>query len=121
MLGSNGARMLSLALPHVAAWNTWFTSYGNTVDGFATLNAKIDTAARDAGRDPREIARSACVLVTVGDGTGQRPHDVPAVAAKELPSHVRELERRGADEAILVLDPIDERSVREVGRILASR
>jgi alkanesulfonate monooxygenase SsuD/methylene tetrahydromethanopterin reductase-like flavin-dependent oxidoreductase (luciferase family) len=121
MVGSNGARMLAIALPHVAAWNTWYSSYGNTVDGFAALNARIDDAARRAGRDPREVARSACVLVTVGGGSGDRRHDAPPVAAKDLRTHLHELERRGADEAIVVLDPVDERSAREVGGIVAAR
>ena len=48
-------------------------------------------------------------------------HDVPAVEAKDLRTHLRELERHGADEVIVVLDPIDERSVGEVGRIVAAR
>src|SRR6476660_7852650 len=39
MIGSNGPRMLSIALPHVDWWNTWYDRYGNTVDGFAELNA----------------------------------------------------------------------------------
>jgi alkanesulfonate monooxygenase SsuD/methylene tetrahydromethanopterin reductase-like flavin-dependent oxidoreductase (luciferase family) len=120
MLGSNGPRMLSLALRHVDAWNTWFTSYGNTVDGFATLNATIDRAARDAGREPRDIGRSACVLVAVDGGSAERPHNVPPVDARDLPAHLRELGQRGADEAILVLDPISEASVRQAGRIVAA-
>src|SRR5438876_926522 len=56
-----------------------------------------------------------------GGASGERPHDVPAVEAKDLRTHLRELERHGADEVIVVLDPIDERSVREVGRIVAAR
>src|SRR5437870_11544645 len=66
MLGSNGARMLGIALPHVDAWNTWFRSYGNTVDGFANLRGDIDAACVKAGRDPAEITHSACVLVMIG-------------------------------------------------------
>jgi alkanesulfonate monooxygenase SsuD/methylene tetrahydromethanopterin reductase-like flavin-dependent oxidoreductase (luciferase family) len=114
MLGSNGARMLGIALPHVEAWNTWFTSYGNTVDGFANLRGDIDAACVRAGRDPSDLSHSACVLVRVGDGPSERPHDVPPVAAKNLAAHLRALADAGADEAILVLDPIDERSAREV-------
>src|SRR3954471_17525236 len=63
MIGSNGPRMLRIALPHVDAWNTWYEDYGNTAEGFAALNATIDAAAGDAGRAPEEIARSACAFV----------------------------------------------------------
>jgi alkanesulfonate monooxygenase SsuD/methylene tetrahydromethanopterin reductase-like flavin-dependent oxidoreductase (luciferase family) len=118
MLGSNGARMLGIALPHVAAWNTWFTSYGNTVEGFANLRGDIDGACVKAGRDPADLGHSACVLVKVGDGAGERSKDVPAVAAKDLTSHLRLLAEAGADEAILVLDPIDEPSTREVANAI---
>lgn len=118
MLGSNGARMLGIALPHVDAWNTWFRSYGNTVAGFAALRADVDAACVRAGRDPGEVAHSACVLVRVGDGAGERPHDVPPVAAKDLVRHLRGLAEAGADEAILVLDPIDERSTRQVAAVI---
>jgi probable F420-dependent oxidoreductase len=118
MLGSNGARMLGIALPHVNAWNTWFSSYGNTVDGFANLRADIDSACVKAGRDPAELTHSVCVLVSVGDRAGERPQDVPPVVAKNLVSHLRELAEAGADEVILVVDPIDERSTREVANAI---
>ena len=118
MLGSNAARMLGIALPYVDAWNTWFTSYGNTVEGFANLRGDIDAACVRAGRDPAELTHSACVLVRVGDDPSERPHDVPPVAAKHLASHLRLLAEAGADEAILVLDPIDERSTRQVANAI---
>jgi alkanesulfonate monooxygenase SsuD/methylene tetrahydromethanopterin reductase-like flavin-dependent oxidoreductase (luciferase family) len=118
MLGSNGARMLAIALPHVGAWNTWFSSYGNTVDGFANLRGDVDAACVKAGRDPAELTHSACVLVKAGDGHGERPNDIPPVALKDLPSHLRLLGEAGADEAILVLDPIDERSTRRVANAI---
>ncbi len=118
MLGSNGARMLGIALPHVDAWNTWFTSYGNTVEGFANLRGDVDAACVRAGRDPGEIAHSACVLVRVGEGTGERTHDVPPVARKDLAAHLRLLGEAGADEAILVLDPIDEPSTRQIANAI---
>jgi hypothetical protein len=40
------------------------------------------------------------------------------VALKGLASHLRLLGEAGADEAILVLDPIDERSTREVANVI---
>src|SRR4051812_10536395 len=113
MIGANAPRMLSIALPHVDAWNTWFTHYGNTAEGFAEHNAGISAAAERAGRDPAELARSACVLVEL-DGAGERPRDVEAIRADALRDHLRALAEAGADEAILVLDPITEASIRAV-------
>jgi len=112
MIGANRPRMLSIALPHVDAWNTWFTHYGNTAEGFADHNATISEAAERAGRDPAEIERSACVLVEV-EAAGERPRDVAAVPVALLRDHLRALEDAGADEAILVLDPITEASIRQ--------
>jgi len=121
MIGANAPRLLSIALPHVDAWNTWFTRYGNTAEGFAAHNAEIDEAARRAGRDPREIARSACVFVAL-DGAGARQNDesVAAVPAERLAGHLEALAQAGADEAILVVDPITERSIRSLRTALPS-
>ncbi|HEX4677646.1 MAG TPA: LLM class flavin-dependent oxidoreductase [Gaiellaceae bacterium] len=118
MVGANAPRMLSITLPHVDAWNTWFTPYGNTVEGFARHNAEISEAAERAGRDPAAIERSACVLVEIDGGSGERPRDVPAVPAADLPGHLRALQEAGADEAILVLDPITEDAIRSVARTI---
>jgi probable F420-dependent oxidoreductase len=115
MVGANAPRMLSITLPHVDAWNTWYTHYENTAEGFARHNAEISAAAELAGRDPAEIERSACVLVEV-DGAGERPRDVEAVPAGELAEHLGALADAGADEAILVLDPITEASIRMVAQ-----
>ncbi|MEA2294842.1 MAG: hypothetical protein QOE86_2481, partial [Solirubrobacteraceae bacterium] len=43
-----------------------------------------------------------------------------AVPAAALPAHLRELADAGADEAILVVDPITERSIRELGAAVAA-
>src|SRR5256712_7502920 len=87
MLGSNGARMLGIALPHVDAWNTWFSSYGNTVDGFANLRGDIDAACVRAGRDPAEIAHSVTALVNVGEGRAAGPPAHPPAALKTPSAH----------------------------------
>jgi alkanesulfonate monooxygenase SsuD/methylene tetrahydromethanopterin reductase-like flavin-dependent oxidoreductase (luciferase family) len=117
MIGANAPRMLSIALPHVDAWNTWFTHYGNTAEGFAKHNAEISVAAERVDRDPSSIERSACVLVEAGAG-GERARDVEAVPVERLAPHLRALADAGADEAILVLDPITADSVRLVAQNL---
>ena len=119
MIGANGERILSIALSHADAWNTWYSPYGNTVDGFSAANEKVSAICERVGRDPREVERSACVLVAVDGGAGERPHDVPPVEPTALVAHLGELAAAGADEAILVVDPITERSVRRLAAALA--
>jgi probable F420-dependent oxidoreductase len=118
MIGSNGPRMLSIALPHADAWNTWFADYGNTAEGFAALNATISKAAERAGRDPAEIERSACAHVLVDPANPEREPEVPPVSLDQVSAHVRALGEAGADEVILVAGPITERSVRALGDAL---
>jgi alkanesulfonate monooxygenase SsuD/methylene tetrahydromethanopterin reductase-like flavin-dependent oxidoreductase (luciferase family) len=122
MIGSNGPRMLAATLPHVDAWNTWYDGYGNTADGFAELNDRITAAARDAGREPSDIERSACVLVAMTGSGSERastPDATPLTGSPDqIASALRELFEAGADEAILVVDPITERSIRELGEVI---
>ena len=121
MIGSNGPRVLGIALPHVDAWNTWYTDYGNSAEGFAALDARISAAARDAGRAPEEIERSACVLVVLDRSSGERPIDVPPLegSPERIAARLRELAEAGADEAILVVTPITERSIRMLADVVA--
>jgi alkanesulfonate monooxygenase SsuD/methylene tetrahydromethanopterin reductase-like flavin-dependent oxidoreductase (luciferase family) len=122
MIGSNGPRMLSIALPHVDWWNTWYDRYGNTIEGFAEFNANVTAAAERAGRDPLEIKRSTAVLVELDPEAVKRPHSdkrSAPVALDRLRAHLDALAEAGADEAICILRPITEESIRAVGRELA--
>jgi alkanesulfonate monooxygenase SsuD/methylene tetrahydromethanopterin reductase-like flavin-dependent oxidoreductase (luciferase family) len=110
MVGTTGPRLFAAAAPHVDAWNVWYSQYGNTPEGYAELSSGF----------PGSFARSACVLVAVDGGGGERPLDpaAPAVDLTALPRQLEQLEAAGADEAILVLDPITEASVTAVAAIL---
>jgi probable F420-dependent oxidoreductase len=123
MVGSNGPRMLAITLPHVQAWNSWYDDFGNSAEGFAKLNEQISGAARDAGRDPAEIERSACLFVLLDRSAGERPirPDAPPVEGppERVAAALRELADAGADEAILVASPINERSIGELAEALA--
>jgi probable F420-dependent oxidoreductase len=120
MVGSNGPRMLRATLPHVGAWNTWYTGFGNTAEGFAALNERISAAAREAGREPGEIERSACVHVVLDRTAAERPLEVPPVdgTMAQIRARLDELAEAGADEAILVVGPITEASIRALAEVL---
>ena len=121
MVGSNGERMLSATLPHVDAWNTWYDGYGNTPEGFAALNDRIDAACEHAGRDPATVAGSACVLVRLAGGAAERPDDpaVTPLVGDAADAAVRAFADAGAHEVIFVCDPITERSIAELAESLA--
>ena len=72
MVGSMRERMLAITLPHVDAWNAWFTWFGNTVEGYRDLRARIDDACRTAGRDPGEVERTVALFVGF-EGARGRP------------------------------------------------
>jgi probable F420-dependent oxidoreductase len=116
MVGGIGPRLLAATLPHVDWWNTWFDDFGNRADGFPALNARVDEACERAGRDPREVQRSACLLVEIDRGAGERRRlpEAPHLPVAQLGSELAALAEAGADEAILVLDPITESSIRLV-------
>jgi len=120
MVGSTGARVLAATLPHVDVWNTWYDLFANTPDGFARESGSIDDACERAARDPTTLERSACVLVRFPDGAGERPDEpgVEPIDPSELGAALDAFADAGADEVILVCDPITEGSVRALGEAL---
>ena len=123
MVGSTGPRVLAATVPRVDAWNTWFDLYGNTPAGFERESARVTAAAAAVGREPGAIERSACVLVVTDADAGERavPPDCPPLTggATSIAVGLRDLADAGADEAILVVSPINESSIRELGAVLA--
>jgi alkanesulfonate monooxygenase SsuD/methylene tetrahydromethanopterin reductase-like flavin-dependent oxidoreductase (luciferase family) len=118
MVGSNGERMLAITLPHVGAWNSWYASFGNSLDGYRTLRDRIDIAATKAGRDPAEIQRTVALLVGFPGGTGRLMGDMgePQVHAisselEHLAQTLRDFAAEGVDHVQLVLDPITVESI----------
>jgi probable F420-dependent oxidoreductase len=123
MIGSTGERVLRIALPHVQAWNTWYTGFGNTAEGLAPVNERISSLAEEVGRDPADIFRSVCALVVLDPRAGERPVTddlvpIDGTSPDAVAERLRQLADAGAQEAILVLSPVTERSIRAMGDVL---
>ena len=123
MIGATSRSMLEATLPYVDAWNIWYAWYANVPERFAQANRRVDEASERVGRDPRTISRSACVLVVLDRAAGERPLD-PEISALEGPAErlvagLRDFAAAGADEVILVVSPITERSIRTLGESIA--
>jgi probable F420-dependent oxidoreductase len=54
LIGGSGERVLHLAARYADAWNA---DRQNTVAGVQAVNARVDAACRDVGRDPKTLAR----------------------------------------------------------------
>ena len=123
MVGSTGERVLAATLPYVEVWNTWFDWYGNTPEGFAAKRSEIDAACEGTGRDPATLERSACVLVRPGGGAAERTPEPGVVPLRgsgdEIAADLDAMAAAGADEVIVVCDPITEASILELGDVLA--
>ena len=66
MVGAEGPRMIRIAARHADELNI---DVGTTVDFIGPLNASIDAACREVGRDPVTLRRSALVMVDVSSPT----------------------------------------------------
>jgi len=127
MLGSASPRMMRIGLPHVDAWNVWWSDYGNTPGGFAAVRDRVDEAAVQAGRMPGEVAATAAVLVSLPGGTGRLTGDVsggPIRAVQGSPAdisgHLEAMAGAGATHLQLVVDPITMGSIEMLGDVLAT-
>ena len=123
MVGSTGERVLRASLPWVDAWNAWGPWCGNDPDGFASKSADVSRIAEAVGREPSRIERSICVYAEVDVAPGERAfeEDAPPLrgGAAKIAEGLRAFAAAGADEAILVLNVVTERSIRALGEMLA--
>lgn len=121
MLGSVSPRMMRIGLPHVAAWNVWWSDYGNDAEEFAAVRTRVERAAEQSGRAPGEVEATAAVLVQLPDGVGRlmgetyNDRTVRPVLVSALAAHLRTMADAGAGHVQLVLDPITVKSIEAVG------
>jgi alkanesulfonate monooxygenase SsuD/methylene tetrahydromethanopterin reductase-like flavin-dependent oxidoreductase (luciferase family) len=125
MIGSNGPRMLRIAVPHIQAWNSWFADTANSPTGVSSLRDVVDGACRDVGRDPAEVERTVAVLMQFAGGTGRIQGDYAAAQPAPLegtPDEMADVLRAYANEGIghvqLVMDPITRGSIETFAAVL---
>lgn len=124
MIGSRGPRMLAITLPFVNAWNAWWKWFDNDPQQLAALVDRVRIAARDVGRDPGGIEMTAAVLVAMPTATGERggrpldPSNAVTGSPRAMAARLEEFADAGVAHIQLVVDPIDEVSVRTLGEVV---
>ena len=118
--------MLRITLPHVDAWNVWWSDYGNTPEGFAAVRDRVDKAIDLAGRAPGAVAATAAVLISLPGGAGRlmgETYNAPVQpvrgSAADIAGHLDAMARAGATHLQLVVDPITQASIEFLGEVLA--
>ena len=116
--------MQSITLPHVQAWNVWWSDYGNTADGFSAVKARVDARIAAIGRTG-EIEATCAVYVQLPGGSGRQMGDYPndggaplQGAPDELADQLRAFAAAGAAHVMLVVDPIVPAGVEQLGEVL---
>lgn len=91
MIGTNGERMLRLTAQYADLWNVffWEQGTGNQGERVPALQATVDAACAEVGRDPATLARSATVWIHVGP---EQPAAKSTVLAGS-PEHVAQVLR----------------------------
>src|SRR4051794_17003073 len=121
MLGSVSPRMMRIGLPHVDAWNVWWSDYGNDPESFAAVRARVEDAAQQVGRARGEVEATGAVLVQLPGGVGRlmgetyNDRTIRPVLLPGLGEHLRAMADAGAAHLQLVLDPITVDSIQRVG------
>jgi probable F420-dependent oxidoreductase len=127
MIGSNGPRMLEIALPHVDAWNAWFAWFGNDVERLRPMLTAVDDATVAVGRNPAEVERTVAVLVRTSfaekqtdeaDRRGRKSTALMGTPA-EIAAGLRAFADAGVGHVQLVVDPITADSIAELAPALA--
>jgi alkanesulfonate monooxygenase SsuD/methylene tetrahydromethanopterin reductase-like flavin-dependent oxidoreductase (luciferase family) len=126
MIGSIGPRMLDITLPHVDAWNMWWSQYGNNVAGFVREKSRVDGLIEAAGRSVSDVDATAAVFVQLEGGGGRQMGNYvgdleiePLMGSPdELAAQLREFEDAGAAHIQLCVDPITRSSIEWLGDVL---
>lgn len=126
MVGSIGPRMLAITLPHVKAWNVWFTQYGNTPAGLERVVAEVRRRCVEAGREPDDVHGTAAVYVQAPEGggrtMGQDATEVSPLMGEpgQVAEQLAALAATGITHLQVVLDPITVAGIEWLGEVLVA-
>ncbi len=125
MVGSIGERMLSIAVPHVDAWNGWYDWFGNTPEGLPPLLEAVDAACAAAGRAPADVERTVALHVRLAGWVGRRTSEQTASPFRPIEGDpaaiataIAAFAPLGVGHVQLELDPITQASIEALGPVL---
>jgi probable F420-dependent oxidoreductase len=120
MIGTTGPRMLRQTALYADSWNVFFLWTGNDLGRVSRLQAEVDAACVEVGRDPETLDRTACVLVELPGATGTGFAEPPIRgSAQQIAGTLRDYARAGISHVQLRIDPNSIAGVRALEPVLA--
>ena len=125
LVGGSGERMLRLAARYADAWNA---DRQNDVDAVKALNARVDAACRDVGRDPASLARIIGIQVDLLNESRQATQPRQFVMApwpltgtpEELAAQIRRYAEARVEHMMVWVDPVSVAGVEAFAPMLAA-
>jgi alkanesulfonate monooxygenase SsuD/methylene tetrahydromethanopterin reductase-like flavin-dependent oxidoreductase (luciferase family) len=121
LIGSTGAKMLALTVPHVDQWNGWLAFGNNHPSELVPMRAKVDAACQAAGRDPATLARTVTVLVDLPSRvrqSGTKPERISGSPA-EIAAQLRAFAEAGVSHIQVWPNPNTLAGIEELAEALA--
>lgn len=84
MLGTRGEKMLRLTARYADQWNAWLAMTDSAPERVPPLNAAVDAACTEVGRDPATLERTISIMVDVAGGA-----EIPASMGRGVATPVR--------------------------------
>lgn len=121
MIGSTRPRMLSLTLPYVTWWNSWYSGFSNDPARIPELVARVEAACVTSGRDPATLQKSVAAYIGLEGKPERRNGGSPWWGSiDDQVERLRQVEAAGIDEVQGILQPITARSIERYGEIVAA-
>ena len=123
LVGGSGERMLRLAARYADAWNA---DRQNDVEAVKALNARVDVACRDVGRDPASLARIIGIQVDLLNESRQATQPRQFVMApwpltgtpEELAAQIRRYAEARVEHMMVWVDPVSVAAVEAFAPVL---
>jgi alkanesulfonate monooxygenase SsuD/methylene tetrahydromethanopterin reductase-like flavin-dependent oxidoreductase (luciferase family) len=84
MVGTRGEKMLRLTARYADQWNAWLAMTDSAPDRVPPLNAAVDAACAEVGRDPETLERTIAIMIDVAGGA-----EIPASMGRGVATPVR--------------------------------
>ncbi|MFW6075005.1 MAG: LLM class flavin-dependent oxidoreductase, partial [Chloroflexota bacterium] len=120
LVGSIGPRMLRIAARHADMWNAFTYMYNNDPAELPSVQRLVDDACNEVGRDPKSMAHTASVYVSMSGARGISTITEAPIAGspQDIAARLHAFSRHGISHLMIVPDPCTPEGLEEFASVL---